>query len=90
VTPEAEGYLAALAGVLRERLGDGLIGAYLHGSAVLGGWHPERSDVDVLAVCAGPVGAGKLGDLAAAASVRRARSRGSSSTSRRRPQPATW
>jgi streptomycin 3"-adenylyltransferase len=70
VTPDIEGYLAALTGVLRERLGDGLIGAYLHGSAVLGGWHPERSDVDVLAVCAEPVEAGELGDLAAAASVR--------------------
>jgi streptomycin 3"-adenylyltransferase len=70
VTPDVEGYVAALTGVLGERLGDGLTGAYLHGSAVLGGWHPERSDVDVLAVCAEPVGAGELGDLAAAVSVR--------------------
>jgi len=70
VTPEAEDYLAALTGVLRARLGTGLVGGYLHGSAVLGGWHPERSDVDVLAVCAEPVAAGALGDLAAAVSVR--------------------
>lgn len=27
-----------------------LVGGYLHGSAVLGGWHPEVSDVDLLVV----------------------------------------
>jgi streptomycin 3"-adenylyltransferase len=32
----------------------GLVGVYLHGSAVLGGFDPARSDVDVLAVVAGP------------------------------------
>ncbi|MFD0342186.1 aminoglycoside adenylyltransferase domain-containing protein [Streptomyces sp. NPDC127117] len=31
-----------------------LVGVYLHGSAVLGGFHGERSDVDVLAVVAEP------------------------------------
>lgn len=36
-------------GILREVVGDALIGAYLHGSAVLGGLTPT-SDVDVLAV----------------------------------------
>ena len=35
--------------IVRETLGDGLIGAYLHGSAVLGGLRPT-SDLDVLAV----------------------------------------
>ena len=63
MTPEAEDYLAALTGVLRARLGNGLVGGYLHGSAVLGGWHPERSDVDVLAVCAEPSCAGIVLDL---------------------------
>lgn len=35
--------------ILRDALGDVLVGAYLHGSAVLGGLHAD-SDVDVLAV----------------------------------------
>jgi streptomycin 3"-adenylyltransferase len=59
VTAAVEAYLAALVRVLRAQLGGGLAGAYLHGSAVLGGWHPERSDVDVLAVCAAPVAGGR-------------------------------
>ena len=40
-------------GIAREILGDALIGAYLHGSAVLGGLRPT-SDVDVLAVIERP------------------------------------
>jgi hypothetical protein len=70
VTPAVEAYLAALVRVLDERLGAGLVGAYLHGSAVLGGWHPERSDVDVLAVCAAPVDARALAELAGVLSIR--------------------
>jgi streptomycin 3"-adenylyltransferase len=71
VTPAVEGYLAALVRVLDERLRAELVGAYLHGSAVLGGWHPERSDVDVLAVCAAPAAdPGALEELAGAVSVR--------------------
>ena len=38
-------------GALRDVLGPALIGAYLHGSAVLGGLH-AHSDIDVLAVAA--------------------------------------
>ena len=38
-------------GALRDVLGPALIGAYLHGSAVLGGLHAQ-SDIDVLAVSA--------------------------------------
>jgi predicted nucleotidyltransferase len=41
--------IEAIVGVAREVFGNGLIGAYLHGSAVLGGLRPT-SDVDVLAV----------------------------------------
>jgi aminoglycoside adenylyltransferase-like protein/nucleotidyltransferase-like protein len=41
--------------VLRDTLGQALIGVYLHGSAALGDYHPARSDVDVLAVCAAPL-----------------------------------
>jgi hypothetical protein len=71
VTPALEGYLAAVVRVLEACLGDALVGAYLHGSAVLGGWRDDRSDVDVLAVCAAPVEKpGRLDDLARALSVR--------------------
>jgi Domain of unknown function (DUF4111) len=36
-------------------LGGGLVGVYLHGSAVLGDWEEARSDVDLLAVSTGSV-----------------------------------
>ncbi|MEU3556078.1 aminoglycoside adenylyltransferase domain-containing protein [Streptomyces fragilis] len=39
-------------------LGDDLVGAYLHGSAVLGGWRPA-SDVDVLLVTRGGMDEGR-------------------------------
>lgn len=51
------GVCQGLAAVLEAELGAGLVGVYLHGSAVLGGFHPVASDVDVLAVIAGPVDA---------------------------------
>lgn len=70
MTPAVEAYLAAIVRILRAQLGDGLRGTYLHGSAVLGGWHPERSDIDVLAVCAAPVAVAGLRELAASLSVR--------------------
>lgn len=41
--------LAAVLEALRDVLGPDLVGAYLHGSAVLGGLRPH-SDLDVLAV----------------------------------------
>jgi hypothetical protein len=37
-----------------------LVGAYLHGSAALGGWTPSRSDVDVLLIAGEP----RAGDAA--------------------------
>jgi streptomycin 3"-adenylyltransferase len=70
VTPAVEAYLAELVRVLSGRLDTGLVGVYLHGSAALGGWHPDRSDVDVLAVCAAPLAPDELHELAAAVSVR--------------------
>jgi hypothetical protein len=71
VTPAVEAYLVAVVRVLDGRLGAGLVGAYLHGSAVLGGWREDRSDVDILAVCAAPAAEpGPLRDLAGALSVR--------------------
>ena len=42
--------------MLGSALGRALIGVYLHGSAALGDYHPARSDIDILAVCAQPVG----------------------------------
>ncbi|HYX87714.1 MAG TPA: aminoglycoside adenylyltransferase domain-containing protein [Gaiellales bacterium] len=69
MTPEAEACLKAVVAALHRCLGPGLVGAYLHGSAVLGGWRPDRSDVDVLAVCARPPGRAALEDLGAALSV---------------------
>ena len=39
--------------VVREALGDSVIGAYLHGSSVFGGLHPQ-SDIDVLVVTQRP------------------------------------
>jgi len=41
--------IAHVLAALRDALGDELIGAYLHGSAVLGGLRAQ-SDIDVLAV----------------------------------------
>lgn len=40
---------------LASLLGDGLAAAYLHGSAALGGWVAERSDLDILVVTAGDI-----------------------------------
>jgi hypothetical protein len=48
-------YLATVAGGLARVLGPALVGVYLHGSAVLGGWSAERSDVDLLGVVARPL-----------------------------------
>ncbi len=48
-----EGQVEQVLAALRDVLGADLVGAYLHGSAVLGGLRPH-SDVDVLAVSARP------------------------------------
>jgi Domain of unknown function (DUF4111) len=55
IDPALSGYLAAVAGGLARALGPVLVGAYLHGSAALGGWTAERSDVDLLGVVARPL-----------------------------------
>lgn len=52
--------------MLRDALGPALIGVYLHGSAVLGDYHPARSDIDILAVCAAPLAATEREQLGAA------------------------
>jgi streptomycin 3"-adenylyltransferase len=58
----ARAYAAEVTAELDTVLGGALAGAYLHGSAVLGGWTAERSDVDILFVAAD--------DLSAAAAAR--------------------
>jgi hypothetical protein len=65
VDPAVRGYADVLAGVLRDTLGPDLIGLYLHGSAALGDYDPARSAIDVLAVCAAPLGAGERARLGA-------------------------
>jgi hypothetical protein len=50
-----DAYPAAVAAGLTRVLGPVLVGLYLHGSAVLGGWSAERSDVDLLGVVARPL-----------------------------------
>lgn len=50
------GYGRRLATVVDKCGGAGrLVGVYVHGSAVLGGFRPERSDVDLLIVLTKPV-----------------------------------
>jgi len=49
-------YLAALARRLEDLLGDALLGVYAGGSYALGAYEPGRSDIDVTAVAAGPLG----------------------------------
>jgi hypothetical protein len=51
VTADRDAYLRDLADVLAGYWGN-VVGVYLHGSSALGGWDPQRSDVDVLAVVA--------------------------------------
>ncbi|WP_274366114.1 aminoglycoside adenylyltransferase domain-containing protein [Paenibacillus thermotolerans] len=47
---EVTSAVARLVGLLRESFGTKLIGVYLHGSLAMGGFQPDRSDIDVLAV----------------------------------------
>jgi hypothetical protein len=54
--PTLDAYLATVAGGLARALGPVLVGVYLHGSAALGGWSAQRSDVDLLGVVARRLG----------------------------------
>jgi streptomycin 3"-adenylyltransferase len=58
-------YLDRLADRAGAVLGDWLIGVLLHGSAVLGGFDHERSDLDLLVVVSGPLDAEMKRRLAA-------------------------
>jgi Domain of unknown function (DUF4111)/Nucleotidyltransferase domain len=63
------GYARAVDRAVHRRLGDRHAGTYLHGSAVLGGFSPDRSDVDLLVLARAPVERRALLDLAAALAV---------------------
>jgi hypothetical protein len=51
----SESYAADVATAMAALLGSRLVGVYLHGSAVLGGFDVRRSDVDILVVCKEPI-----------------------------------
>ncbi len=57
-------YLGRLTQILQARLGDDLVAAYVHGSAVLGGFQAGRSDVDVLVIVRAQIGRERLEALA--------------------------
>lgn len=52
--PTAAAQARAVVGILHEELGDAVVGAYLHGSAVMGGLR-RSSDLDVLAIVDRPI-----------------------------------
>ena len=52
---EARGHLDDLVRGVRDVLGDGLVGVYLHGSLALGCFNPALSDIDVLVVTLRPL-----------------------------------
>ena len=54
--PEPLGFARRLADEVARTCSGALRGAYLHGSAALGGWVAQRSDVDVLPVADGEIG----------------------------------
>jgi streptomycin 3"-adenylyltransferase len=60
-----EAYPAAVTAGLTSVVGPALVGVYLHGSAALGGWSAERSDVDLLGVVARPLERRAKGEISA-------------------------
>jgi predicted nucleotidyltransferase len=52
---DVDRYLDRVASTLRDHLGAGLLGVYLHGSLAMDAFTPGRSDIDILAVCAEPL-----------------------------------
>jgi streptomycin 3"-adenylyltransferase len=69
IPADVRGYAQLLVDVLRDVYADDLVGVYLHGSAVLGGFGHDYSDVDVLVVVGSPGSAEiqhKVGDALAA------------------------
>jgi streptomycin 3"-adenylyltransferase len=64
VDPSAARYLEALTAEAAAVLGGRLVGVYAHGSLLLGGYLPTRSDIDVLVVVKDPLSADEQADLA--------------------------
>jgi aminoglycoside adenylyltransferase-like protein/nucleotidyltransferase-like protein len=65
VDHSAARYLEALTAEATAVLGERLVGVYAHGSLLLGGYLPTRSDIDVLVVVADPLSPAEQADLAA-------------------------
>lgn len=63
--PSAARYLQALTAEVTAVLGGRLVGVFAHGSLLLGGYLPTRSDIDVLVVVEDPLSPGEQADLAA-------------------------
>jgi hypothetical protein len=61
-----QAYLDELVARLRDRLGERLVGAWLFGSAALGDFDPQSSDLDVQAVAGERLTVGERRELAAA------------------------
>jgi predicted nucleotidyltransferase len=55
VHPDVQSYLDQVVSTLTIHVGAELIGVYLHESLAMGAFHPGRSDIDILAVCAEPL-----------------------------------
>jgi hypothetical protein len=64
VDPSAAQYLEALTAEVAAVLGKRLVGVYAHGSLLLGGYLPRRSDIDVLVVVEDPLTPEEQADLA--------------------------
>lgn len=67
----SERYALNVASATAAVSGSQLAGAYLHGSAVLGGFDARRSDIDILVVCDGPMTPAQQSAVAEALSERR-------------------
>ncbi|MEO6511818.1 MAG: aminoglycoside adenylyltransferase domain-containing protein [Nocardioides sp.] len=58
-------YLGALTAEVADVVGAGLVGAYPHGSLMLGGYRPLRSDIDVVVVVEGALSPDEQSEIAA-------------------------
>jgi len=73
IPADVRAYVERLSEVLHDLYGDDLVGVYLHGSAALGGFGLDFSDIDVLVIVAQPGSAElqhKVGDALAATADR--------------------
>jgi len=54
-TPEIKEFVLTLQGEIKEVCNRNIIGIYLHGSLAMGGFNPNKSDIDILVVTKEPV-----------------------------------